>query len=64
MPDRLIAHATRKQQLAEIGLDVTGIAQRVRDAIHAVQNLPADAQAVEVSVRAPKNRKAMANQEG
>jgi 1-deoxy-D-xylulose-5-phosphate synthase len=64
MPDRLIAHATRKQQLAEIGLDVTGIAQSVRDAIHAAQNLPADAPAVEVSVRAPKNRKAMANQEG
>jgi len=64
MPDRLIAHATRKQQLAEIGLDVTGIAQRVRDAIHAAQNLPAEPPAVEVSVRAPKNRKAMANQEG
>jgi 1-deoxy-D-xylulose-5-phosphate synthase len=64
MPDRLIAHATRKQQLTEIGLDVTGIAQSVRDAIHAAQNLPAEAQAVEVSVRPPKNRKAMANQEG
>ncbi len=63
MPDRLIAHATRKQQLADVGLDVTGIAQTVRDAIHAAQNLPAEAPAVEVSVRAPKNRKAMANQE-
>jgi 1-deoxy-D-xylulose-5-phosphate synthase len=33
MPDRLIAHATRKQQLAEVGLDPAGIAQSVRDAM-------------------------------
>lgn len=33
MPDRLIAHATRKEQLAEVGLDATGIARSVRDAI-------------------------------
>jgi 1-deoxy-D-xylulose-5-phosphate synthase len=33
MPDRLIAHATRQQQLAEVGLDAAGIASSVRDAI-------------------------------
>jgi 1-deoxy-D-xylulose-5-phosphate synthase len=35
MPDRLIAHATRKEQLAEVGLDPAGIARTVRDAIRA-----------------------------
>jgi 1-deoxy-D-xylulose-5-phosphate synthase len=35
MPDRLIAHATRKEQLTEVGLDPLGIAQSVRDAIRA-----------------------------
>jgi 1-deoxy-D-xylulose-5-phosphate synthase len=33
MPDRLIAHATRKEQLSEVGLDATGIADSVRAAI-------------------------------
>jgi 1-deoxy-D-xylulose-5-phosphate synthase len=35
MPDRLIAHATRKEQLAEVGLDPSGIARSVRDALRA-----------------------------
>ncbi|MBV8780720.1 MAG: 1-deoxy-D-xylulose-5-phosphate synthase [Phycisphaerae bacterium] len=35
MPDRLISHATRAQQLAEIGLDPAGIAASVRDAVRA-----------------------------
>jgi 1-deoxy-D-xylulose-5-phosphate synthase len=35
MPDRMIAHATRKEQLAEVGLDATGIAASVRDAVAA-----------------------------
>ncbi len=35
MPDRLIAHATRKGQLAEVGLDPAGIARSVRDAVRA-----------------------------
>ena len=35
MPDRLIAHATRQQQLAEVGLDAPGIARAVRDAVKA-----------------------------
>jgi 1-deoxy-D-xylulose-5-phosphate synthase len=35
MPDRLIAHATRSQQLAEVGLDCAGIVRSVRDAIRA-----------------------------
>jgi 1-deoxy-D-xylulose-5-phosphate synthase len=33
MPDRLIGHATRTEQLAEAGLDPTGIARSVRDAV-------------------------------
>ncbi len=37
MPDRLVAHATRKEQLAEVGLDAAGIARSVRDAIQARQ---------------------------
>ena len=35
MPDRLVAHATRQQQLAEVGLDCPGIVQSVRDAVRA-----------------------------
>jgi 1-deoxy-D-xylulose-5-phosphate synthase len=35
MPDRLIAHATRKEQLTEVGLDPGGIARSVRDAVRA-----------------------------
>ncbi len=35
MPDRLIAHATRKEQLTEIGLDPAGLAASVRDAVKA-----------------------------
>jgi 1-deoxy-D-xylulose-5-phosphate synthase len=33
MPDRLLAHATRKEQLAEVGLDPVGLAASVRDAV-------------------------------
>jgi len=33
MPDRLIGHATRSQQLAEVGLDLPGIVASVRDAV-------------------------------
>jgi len=35
MRDRLIDHATRKEQLTEVGLDPLGIANRVRDAVRA-----------------------------
>ena len=35
MPDRLIGHATRKEQLVEVGLDPAGLAASVRDAINA-----------------------------
>jgi len=35
-PDRLIAHATRKQQLEEVGLNAAGIAASVRDAVRGV----------------------------
>jgi 1-deoxy-D-xylulose-5-phosphate synthase len=38
IPDRLVAHATRPQQLAEVGLDAPGIAQSVRDAVRAAGN--------------------------
>jgi 1-deoxy-D-xylulose-5-phosphate synthase len=33
MPDRLIAHATRAQQLEEVGLDVAGIVRSTREAL-------------------------------
>lgn len=33
MPDRLIGHATRPQQLTEVGLDAEGIAASVKDAV-------------------------------
>ena len=33
MPERMIAHATRAQQLAEVGLDAAGIARSVRSAV-------------------------------
>ena len=41
LPDRLIAHATRKEQLIEIGLDPAGIAASVRDAVKAGVREPA-----------------------
>jgi 1-deoxy-D-xylulose-5-phosphate synthase len=37
MPDRLISHATRKQQLEEVGLDAKGIADRLRVAIESTE---------------------------
>jgi 1-deoxy-D-xylulose-5-phosphate synthase len=43
MPDRLIAHATRGQQLAEVGLDADGIARSVRDAVRAMPRESASA---------------------
>lgn len=33
LPDRFVGHATRKEQLAEVGLDTTGIVASVRGAI-------------------------------
>jgi 1-deoxy-D-xylulose-5-phosphate synthase len=39
MPDRMVAHATRKEQLAEVNLDPTGIASSVRDAIAKAVNV-------------------------
>jgi 1-deoxy-D-xylulose-5-phosphate synthase len=42
MPDRLIAHASRRQQLTEVGLDPTGIARKVREVVTAYRkNQPA-----------------------
>jgi 1-deoxy-D-xylulose-5-phosphate synthase len=35
MPDRLVSHATRNQQLNEVGLDAEGLAKSVRDAVRA-----------------------------
>jgi 1-deoxy-D-xylulose-5-phosphate synthase len=40
MPDRLIAHATRKEQLTEVGLDPAGIAASVRQAISRAKEEP------------------------
>ena len=39
MPDRLIAHATRQEQLAEVGLDSTGIARSIGEAIRSARSL-------------------------
>src|SRR5687768_12198979 len=36
IPDRLVAHATRKEQLSEVGLDATGIAKSVRSIVKRV----------------------------
>jgi len=36
-PDRFIAHATRKEQLAETGLDAAGLASAIRDAVRAAR---------------------------
>lgn len=33
MPDRLVGHASRKEQLAEVGLDAAGVVRSTRDAI-------------------------------
>jgi 1-deoxy-D-xylulose-5-phosphate synthase len=67
IPDRLIAHATRPQQLAEVGLDAAGIAQSVRDAIRGAPIIvPTEPSKppVEVSVLLPRAKKALAGQEG
>ncbi len=56
MPDRLIAHATRKQQLAEVGLDTAGIAASIRAAVETKPR-------VEVSVRSTRERKTLAGNE-
>jgi 1-deoxy-D-xylulose-5-phosphate synthase len=43
MPDRLIAHATRNQQLNEVGLDAEGIAKSVRDSVRVARPVKAPA---------------------
>jgi len=40
IPDRLIAHASRKQQLTEVGLDAAAIAQSICDAVPAALREP------------------------
>jgi 1-deoxy-D-xylulose-5-phosphate synthase len=55
MPDRLIAHATRKQQLTEVGLDTAGIAASIRAAVEPKPR-------VEVSVRSVRDRKTLAGE--
>ncbi|HEX4053431.1 MAG TPA: 1-deoxy-D-xylulose-5-phosphate synthase [Tepidisphaeraceae bacterium] len=62
MPDRLIAHASRPQQLAEVGLDSPGIVQSIRDAIKTAILIRTEqpAPAVEVSLHVPRSKKAMA----
>jgi 1-deoxy-D-xylulose-5-phosphate synthase len=37
MPDRMIGHATRKEQLTEVGLDAGGLARSTRDAFRGSQ---------------------------
>src|SRR5205807_9224 len=46
IPDRLIAHASRKEQLAEVGLDAAGIAASARDAIRKALQRGADVAAM------------------
>jgi 1-deoxy-D-xylulose-5-phosphate synthase len=57
MPDRLIAHATRAQQLAEVGLDIPGIAQSIRDTVKAARAESAEPAKppIEVFVRAARS---------
>ena len=45
MPDRLVAHATRAQQLAEVGLDAAGIARAIRDALRTSRPAAVEARA-------------------
>ncbi len=42
MPDRLIAHATRKEQLAEVELDPSGILKSARDALRRTHHVEVD----------------------
>jgi 1-deoxy-D-xylulose-5-phosphate synthase len=48
MPDRLVAHATRPQQLAEVGLDPVGIAASARDAVRRAKVIARSAQSEDV----------------
>jgi 1-deoxy-D-xylulose-5-phosphate synthase len=54
MPDRLVAHASRKEQLAEVGLDSAGIARSVRDAIREASTGEPRAQRAPVYVELPE----------
>jgi 1-deoxy-D-xylulose-5-phosphate synthase len=49
IPDRLVPHATRGEQLAEVGLDVSGIVKSVNDAILAAK-ASVEAEAAESAV--------------
>jgi 1-deoxy-D-xylulose-5-phosphate synthase len=53
MPDRLIGHATRKEQLAEVGLDAAGIAAAVRNALRQQMALQRTNMVREKAVRLP-----------
>lgn len=44
MPDRMVSHATRKEQLAEVGLDAPGIGKSIRAAIQAFQQRAAESE--------------------
>ena len=41
--DRFIKHASRGEQLKEVGLDATGIARSVRAAVEEARTVPAEA---------------------
>jgi 1-deoxy-D-xylulose-5-phosphate synthase len=43
LPDRFIKHASRGEQLKEVGLDATGIARSVRAAVEEARTVPAEA---------------------
>lgn len=51
MPDRLIPHMTRAEQLAEVGLDAAGIARSIRAAVSILAESPATISSIAPSVR-------------
>ena len=50
LPDRFIAHATRKEQLHEVGLDAVGLVRTVRAAIEEAKHVPAEATPIKSNV--------------
>jgi 1-deoxy-D-xylulose-5-phosphate synthase len=55
LPDRWIKHASRSEQLKEVGLDATGIASSVRAAIQESKRIPAEATPLKRSTPALRN---------
>ena len=45
LPDRFVKHASRSEQMKEVGLDAAGIARSVRSAIEEARQIPQEAPA-------------------